>query len=287
MLDIMKNGENAMRAFETALRIQTANMGNMSTVGYKSLKYSFKTIFNKVLNTGSAGTIDTGGTNPNQEGSTVGLANIWVDFSQGEIGSGGKLDLALQGNGMFMVSPDNGRTFLYTRSGNFKFSQDGFLLDNSGRQVYGFKYLGNGQYDTTNISPIKANDSATAGWQYQGRSGILVNDYDASQKNVGDLENAKPLYKVALTDFPNSAALIQHDGTTYRATPAAGIPFSPAVSGENGMAEAISQAVEKSNVFFIGETVDAMEVQRAMSASLTAVKIASQQIQNIIQQLGS
>ena len=53
------------------------------------------------------------------------------------------------------------------------------------------------------------------------------------------------------------------------------------------MGQALSQAIEKSNVFFIGETVDAMEVQRAMSASLTAVKIASQQIENIIQQLGT
>ena len=280
----MKNGENAMRAFETALRIQTANMGNMSTVGYKSLKYSFKTIFNKVLNSGSAGDMDKGGTNPLQEGSSVSLANIAVDFSQGELGTGGQLDLALKGNGMFVVSADSGKSFLYTRAGNFKLDGAGNVLDNSGRQVYGFKYKEDGTFDTTTLVPISIANPAKAGWKYKGNDGVLVEDYDATGA-AGN--NSKPLYQIAITDFPNRTALIQHDGTTYKATPAAGIPFSPSAPAANGMAEAISQSVEKSNVFFIGETVDAMEVQRAMSASLTAVKIASQQIQNIIQQLGS
>ncbi len=287
MLDIMKNGENAMRAFETSLRIGTANMGNMSTVGYKSLKYSFKTIFNKVLDTGSAGTTDRGGTNPHQEGSSVALANISVDFSQGEIGSGGQLDLALKGNGMFVVSPDNGKTFLYSRAGNFKLNSSGNLLDNSGRKVYGFKYLGNGQFDTANLQEITMLNPTNAGWQYQGNRGILVEDYAASQQDPANVDKARPAYQVAVTDFPNRGALIQYDGTTYKATPAAGIPFNPGAPNDAGRAEAVSQSVEKSNVFFIGETVDAMEVQRAMSASLTAVKIASQQIQNIIQQLGA
>lgn len=284
MLDIMKNGENAMRAFETALRIQTANMGNMSTVGYKSLKYSFKTIFNKVLNTGSAGSLTKGGTNPLQTGSSVALANITVDFSQGEIGAGGQLDVAIQGNGMFIVSPDNGRSFLYTRAGNFRINEKGFLLDNSGRKVYGFKYNSDGTIATDKIVPMHIENTANVGWESDGSRGILVEDYDASSNG---LEDAIPLYQIALTDFPNKAALIQHDGTTYKATPAAGIPFTPGTPAEFGMGEVVSGAVEKSNVFFIGETVDAMEIQRAMSASLTAIKIASQQIQNIIQQLGS
>lgn len=284
MLDIMKNGENAMRAFETALRLQTANMGNMSTTGYKSLKYSFKTVFNKVINTGSAGSLQQGGTNPHQEGSSVALANITIDFSQGELGTGNKLDLAVQGNGLFIVSPDQGNTFLYTRSGNFQLSEIGELQDNSGRSVYGYKSIGNGAFDTSKIEPIIVGNTVNAGWQSSGTKGIMVENVTLSEQS---LELGVPLYQVALTDFPNKSALIQHDGTTYKATPAAGIPFEPSPPLVNGMGQAMSHAVEKSNVFFIGETVDAMEIQRAMSASLTAVKIASQQIENIIQQLGN
>lgn len=284
MLDIMKNGENAMRAFETALRLQTANMGNMSTTGYKSLKYSFKTVFNKVINTGSAGSMQHGGTNPHQEGSSVALANITIDFSQGELGTGNMLDLAIQGNGLYIVSPDSGNTFLYTRAGNFQLNDLGELLDNSGRNVYGYKYIGNGEFNTSMIEPIVIQKPVNAGWQYEGTRGILVEEFSLSSQG---LEIGKPLFQVALTDFPNKSALIQHDGSTYKATPAAGIPFNPSPPLVNGMGQAMSQSVEKSNVFFIGETVDAMEIQRAMSASLTAVKIASQQIENIIQQLGT
>ncbi|MDD4526532.1 MAG: flagellar hook basal-body protein [Candidatus Margulisbacteria bacterium] len=280
----MKNGENAMRAFETALRLQTANMGNMSTTGYKSLKYSFKTVFNKVINTGSAGSMQHGGTNPHQEGSSVALANITIDFSQGELGTGNMLDLAIQGNGLYIVSPDSGNTFLYTRAGNFQLNDLGELLDNSGRNVYGYKYIGNGEFNTSMIEPIVIQKPVNAGWQYEGTRGILVEEFSLSSQG---LEIGKPLFQVALTDFPNKSALIQHDGSTYKATPAAGIPFNPSPPLVNGMGQAMSQSVEKSNVFFIGETVDAMEIQRAMSASLTAVKIASQQIENIIQQLGT
>ena len=159
-------------------------------------------------------------------------------------------------------------------------------MDNSGRKVYGFKSLGNGQFDTGTMELIKVdvNKASNAGWQSKGNQGILVENFSQSQS---DSSKDKSLFKIALTDFPNKGALIQHDGTTYKATPAAGIPHKPLPPAEDGMGEAVSQAIEKSNVFFIGETVDAMEVQRAMSASLTAVKIASQQIQNIIQQLGS
>ena len=99
------------------------------------------------------------------------------------------------------------------------------------------------------------------------------------------LREGKPVTAAAIFLSPRSHVTVMQNPDLWM-NPVF-IPFTPGQPAADGMAEAVSQAIEKSNVFFIGETVDAMEVQRAMSASLTAVKIASQQIQNIIQQLGS
>ena len=279
MLDIMKNAKNAMKAFETALKAQTSNMGNMDTVGYKSLKYSFKTVFNQVLNGGSGGDSDVGGTNPVQYGANVTLSNIFVDFSQGEIGEGTDLDIAIQGAGLFIVSPDNGQTFLYSRAGNFKRNGLGELLDNSGRAVYGYKADTDGIIDTSQLVPIKPGIGPNSGWKSKGSDGMFMED--------NTKEDSKPLFQIALTDFPNKAGLIQYDGTTFKSSSAAGVPFQINVANKDGYGAVLSNSIEKSNVFFIGETVDAIEVQRAMSASLTAIKIASEQIQTVIQQVGA
>ncbi len=283
MLDIMQSSKNAMMAFEQALRAQTSNMGNMDTVGYKTLKYSFKTIFNQVLQGGSAGDSSFGGTNPLQLGPSVALGGVNVDFSQGDIGQGSTLDAAVIGNGLFMVSPDQGKTFYYTRAGNFKLDGNGNVLDSSGRQLYGYKANDDGTtFNTASPTPMNIGSRTDIGWQANGSLGILVDNYADTDKT-----GKQPfLYQIALTDFPNKSGLVQHDGTTFVPTPSAGIQFNPGAPGTGIYGEVRSQAIEKSNVFFIGETVDAIEVQRAMSASLTAIKIASEQIQSVIQKIG-
>jgi hypothetical protein len=40
-------------------------------------------------------------------------------------------------------------------------------------------------------------------------------------------------------------------------------------------------------VFFIGETIDAIEIQRAISASLSSIKMASDIISQVINRLSS
>ncbi|OGI10945.1 MAG: hypothetical protein A2Y40_10590 [Candidatus Margulisbacteria bacterium GWF2_35_9] len=282
MFDILRNSENAMRAFESGLKINTANMGNMSTIGYKSIQYNFQSIFGQVLNNGSSGSASHGGTNPVQQGQGVSLSAVKIDFSQGDLGAGGKLDLAIQGNGFFIVSASQGDDYFFTRAGNFTWNNNGYLVNSSGRKVYGFPYIGNEQY-AHSMEPIYLENNRDAGWQFDGSDGILVKNYEKSKNG----DPSQPVYKIALTDFSNRSGLLQHDGTTFRATSSSGPAFAPCFSQEQGLGSAISGSVEKSNVFFIGETIDATETQRAMQASLTSMKIASQIIDNVIQMLGN
>jgi flagellar hook protein FlgE len=285
LLDIMRRSNNALRAFETSLRIHTNNSANLGTVGYKNLDYSFKTIFNDVLRDATSSNGNTGTTNPEQVGSGVAISNINLDFRQGDLGEGTQLDMAISGQGLFMVSRDGGNNFLYTRAGEASVDTTGqFLVDSSGRQIFGYKIVGG--VASGELTPIKTDGftSDFLGWR---AGGILVGNFDDGNAATPAPAGAEtPLYQVALADFQNSGGLQQEDGTAFVETTASGSPIHIGVAGTSNLGDVVAQKIEKSNVFFIGETIKSIEVQRAISASLSAIKTASDIISSVIQRLG-
>ena len=268
LLDIVRRAKNAMSAYNESLRIHTNNSANMATIGYKSLRHSFKTVFNDVVNEGFQGEGTSGQLNPIQFGSGVSLGGISLDFSQGALGEGGALDIAVSGRGLFVVTPDGGNTFYYTRNGSFHVDTTGqYIVDTSGRML-----IGDGD------SPITTGGHTDLGW---GPDGILVGNYSAYSAGTAP---AIQVGRVQLADFTNVEGLVQYDGTAMRESAVSGSRFS-GFSGEGSFGTVEPQSLEKSNVFYIGETIDAIEVQRAMSATLSAIKIASDQISQVINRL--
>jgi flagellar hook protein FlgE len=66
---------------------------------------------------------------------------------------------------------------------------------------------------------------------------------------------------------------------------ASGSPATPQAPG--GAAGTIKPGqIEQSNVFYLGETINALEIQRAMSGNLSVVRMASDLISSFIQKLG-
>jgi len=49
----------------------------------------------------------------------------------------------------------------------------------------------------------------------------------------------------------------------------------------------ISGAIEKSNVSIIAETIDITDLERSMNAALTAIRMASQMIDRVIETVGN
>ncbi len=130
MLDVMTQAKNAIEAYNEALKVTSSNIANMSVPGYKKLKVSFQSVFERVLSQGSAASANMGGTDPFQLGQGAAVSSTSLDFSTGQTSQGSNLDLALQGAGLFVVSPDGGNTFLYSRSGNFTTDNNGNLTLN-------------------------------------------------------------------------------------------------------------------------------------------------------------
>jgi flagellar hook protein FlgE len=277
MLDILSKAKNAIEAYNTQLRINSSNIANMSVPGYKTMKVSFQTIFEQVINQGTAAQAEIGGTNPIQLGSSVGIGSTSLDFSQGGITEGQSLDLAINGSGLFAVSPDGGKTMLYTRAGKFTIDSAGNLTTDTGMQVYGLSggalvpITGLTAYNTSRLS--WTNDGQLAEFNLKGDGTV---DYTSINQYTG--------YSIALTSFANLSGLAQAAGNAFAETPASGMPQSYKIAGDT-YGTVTPRNYEQSNVFYTGEIIDSMEAQRAMSGNLTILRMISDEITNFINRI--
>lgn len=109
------------------------NIANVNTTGFKSSRANFSDILGGVIGSDRTG-----------NGSAV--TSVQTMFTQGALlGTGNTTDLAIQGEGFFMVTPPGGSAPLYTRAGQFELDQDGFLVNPQGMRVLGYGVDAGGQ----------------------------------------------------------------------------------------------------------------------------------------------
>lgn len=151
-----------LTAAETSIDVIGNNVANANTVGFKESEVSFATQFLQTQSIGSAPTANTGGTNPRQTGLGVKVAEISPNFTQGTIEiSSNPLDLAIQGDGFFMVQGSQGET-LYTRNGQFKTNSRNEIVTINGQRVLGFGVDENYEIQATQLVPITIPLGASA-----------------------------------------------------------------------------------------------------------------------------
>jgi flagellar hook protein FlgE len=132
-------GLSGLSAYSKGLQIVSNNISNMNTLGYKSSGVSFGDVYGL----GSSGGLDYGSYSGGGHG--VSVNDVAINFNQGELRQTGRdLDLSIDGNGFFVLL--DGEETLYTRTGSFAVSNDGFIvlqgtdyrlavLDEAGRPV--------------------------------------------------------------------------------------------------------------------------------------------------------
>jgi flagellar hook protein FlgE len=154
----------------TALNTIANNLANMSTVGYKDQTDQFSTLFYQQLNGGPNGGVQVGvGTQ---------IAETQTNFADGGLSSTGKsTDLALQGNGFFVI--DNGGLQELTRAGDFVISQNGALQTTSGASVLGYPAVNGAVSLAGGVQPITLPMGQTLAAKATGSMNIQAN-LDAS-----------------------------------------------------------------------------------------------------------
>lgn len=134
------SGVSGLKNFQTQLDVIGNNIANSQTPGFKSSRVSFMSMLYQTLSGASAPTDTRGGVNPKQVGLGSIVGSIDQNFEQGNLLSTGmKNDVAIQGEGFFIVS--DGSSNFYTRNGSFNFDSEGSLIYDGGYRVMGLNAL--------------------------------------------------------------------------------------------------------------------------------------------------
>ncbi len=143
------SGVSGLNTNSTAMSVIGNNLANTNTVGFKGARTVFADLLSSTVN-GSGGT--------SQVGRGVGMSKVDNLFSQGTFESTESgLDVAIEGEGFFMLQQPGDDTTYYTRAGAFRFNDEGYLVNPEGLRVQGKGYDVNGDLiagDPTDIQVL-------------------------------------------------------------------------------------------------------------------------------------
>ncbi|EDJ8718274.1 flagellar hook protein FlgE [Campylobacter jejuni] len=148
MMRSLWSGVSGLQAHQVAMDVEGNNISNVNTTGFKYSRADFGTMFSQTVKIATAPTDGRGGSNPLQIGLGVSVSSTTRIHSQGSVQTTDKnTDVAINGDGFFMVSDDGGLTRYLTRSGDFKLDAYGNFVNNAGFVVQGW----NINWDTQSI----------------------------------------------------------------------------------------------------------------------------------------
>ncbi|WP_028585480.1 flagellar hook protein FlgE [Desulfogranum mediterraneum] len=117
----MFSGVSGLNTNSQAMSVIGNNLANTNTLGFKGAR----SVFSDLL---SSNVFGSGGTS--QVGRGVGLSTIDNIFSQGTFETtNSDTDVAIEGEGFFVVSELANESMYYTRAGAFRFNEEGYLVN--------------------------------------------------------------------------------------------------------------------------------------------------------------
>ncbi|RKQ63255.1 flagellar hook protein FlgE [Thermovibrio guaymasensis] len=139
MLQSFYTAFTGLSADKDWLSVISDNIANVNTVGFKAERAVFEDLLSRSLTT-----FKNGAPVNREVGGGVFVSATVKDFSQGTFkNTNNPLDLALDGEGFFMVKDKSGVTY-YTRNGEFRLDANGDLINMLGMKVQGWMLDDNG-----------------------------------------------------------------------------------------------------------------------------------------------
>lgn len=295
MLRSMYSGISGLKNFQTKLDVIGNNIANVNTHGFKKGRVIFKDLYSQTVAGASSATATRGGVNPKQVGLGAQLGAIDTIHAGGSTQfTGNTLDLAIEGDGFFVVAegPKAGplKNEMFTRAGNFYMDQEGFMVNQDGKYVFGFgqqKEKGteypsfeggwkkidvtNGSKPTADIKPIKIPTDAQT--MSIGNDGLVT-----FVDSAGTLRVAGQL---VLAKFPNAGGLQKSGANYYQPTANSGDAFW-ALGTENGMGTVQSGSLEMSNVDLGEEFTEMIVAQRGFQANTRIITTSDEILQELV-----
>lgn len=226
LISALNIGTSGMQAESTDLSVIGDNISNANTIGFKASRTDFEEQLMSQL---------VGGAGINGLGMGSNVQAIQKLLTQGTLTSTGvATDLALQGNGMFVVKGShNGMAAqYYTRNGQFTIDKDGFLVNQEGLRVQGYgvdaatgvAQPGLGDMQVGNInSPAAATSDITLRGNLDANAPISANAFDPNDPTT----YSPPPSSVQIYDSLGNS----HQVTVYYEKTAAGWTYHAMTDG--------------------------------------------------------
>jgi flagellar basal-body rod protein FlgF len=231
-----------MQARMQSLDLVANNLANSSTGGYKS-DGEFYTLFSS----------ESAGEDASGPSSVPMIQRQWTDFAQGLLEpTNNPLDFGLSGKGFFVVQGPSGP--LYTRNGNFRFSNTGALITNEGYPLL----QQNGQ-------PFKANTALPLEVSREG-------EVTQSGKSLGHIK---------LSEFQNPAGLTKYGANYFTNTTGQDPVDATGAQTYQGKIEASNVSASHGAVRIVGLSRQFEMMQKAITISNDMNKQAIEEVAKV------
>lgn len=275
MLRSLNSGVSGIQQFQGKLDVIGNNIANSNTLGYKSARADFEDAYSQTFQApGSIAGV--------QVGSGVMTGAVRSLFNTGTISRTGlDTDMAIDGDGFFMVKdPISGQEFA-TRAGDFRVDNQGFLVSNGGYRLQGFNdpglvSRGDLKIDSTGRPPEAQSDVVAR---------FSVDELGVLNVHLAD-GTSYVRAQVLLQRFQDPNALVKEGGNLYSGLVAGGplggaTPISQA-PGSNGLGGIRSGALEMSNVDLANEFASLITTQRGFQASARIITTSDEMLQEVV-----
>ncbi len=193
------SGVSGLNSNSQAMGVIGNNLANTNTLGFKG----GRTIFSDLLSSNISG---SGGAS--QVGRGVNVSKVDSIFSQGTFETTAiNTDVAIEGEGFFILKEAGNDQSYYTRAGAFRFDSDGFLVNPEGYNVQGAYFDDAGELIPGGFGDIQVEDVGLSPAQATNALDLIAN-LDATSQVL-------PAFNYVNPAAPYDPALNPIDSGTY------------------------------------------------------------------------
>lgn len=251
-------GATGMLAQQLNVEVISNNIANMNTTGFKRQRAEFQDLLYQSMRRVGSTSTDAGTIVPSgvQIGAGVEAAATYRIHDQGNMQvTDNPLDLAIAGDGFFVVDLPNGETG-YTRAGALQLDPNGTIVTNDGYPVQGPGAI------PQNAIDITVNESGEV---------LVTLDGQDTPTNVGQFTMAR---------FPNKAGLDAIGDNLFLQTAASGAE-STANPGSTGFGRLKQGLLESSNVNIVSEITQLISAQRAYEMNSKVITATDEMMRSV------
>jgi len=285
MVPSLLSAISGLQNFQQQMDVIGNNIANVNTTGFKSARVDYADSFSQTLQDSSAATAGTSGTSAMQVGTGVTSAAIRNLYTQGAIATTGLgTDLAIEGEGYFVVRDIISNEIFVTRAGDFRVDSNGYLVTNTGHRVQGDNIDSTTTPPTPTYGDLQINltgvptTAAITSFSINNTGEIWLSLSDATNVRRG---------QILLQNFTDPQGLVKNGNNLYSGIGAAGPlggPTAPnaALPGTSGLGYIKSGKLELSNVDLAQEFSTMITAQRAFQATARVITTSDEMLQELV-----